>query len=104
MILAVDIGNTNIVLGAIEGERILFLERMATDRSATETEYLVRIRSVLLFRNIRAEELEGAIMGASIITGDPGVETTGHEINEINADTYVFDTENNKTWNDTGWN
>ena len=47
MILAVDIGNTNIVLGAIEGEKILFLERMATDRSATEMEYLVRIRSVL---------------------------------------------------------
>ena len=62
MILAVDIGNTNIVLGAIEGERILFLERMATDRSATETEYLVRIRSVLLFRGIRAEELEGAVL------------------------------------------
>ena len=62
MILAVDIGNTNIVLGAIEGERILFLERMATDRSATEMEYLVRIRSVLHFRNIRAEELEGAII------------------------------------------
>ena len=62
MILAVDIGNTNIVLGAIEGERILFLERMATDRSATEMEYLVRIRSVLLFRGIRAEELEGAVL------------------------------------------
>ena len=62
MILAVDIGNTNIVLGAIEGEQILFLERMATDRSATEMEYLVRIRSVLLFRGIRAEELEGAII------------------------------------------
>ena len=62
MILAVDIGNTNIVLGAIEGEQILFLERMATDRSATETEYLVRIRSVLLYRNIRPEELEGAII------------------------------------------
>ena len=62
MILAVDIGNTNIVLGAIEGEQILFLERMATDRSATETEYLVRIRSVLLFRGIRPEELEGAVL------------------------------------------
>jgi type III pantothenate kinase len=36
MILAVDIGNTNIVLGAIEGERVLFLERMATERSATQ--------------------------------------------------------------------
>ena len=62
MILAVDIGNTNIVLGTIEGEQILFLERMATDRSATETEYLVRIRSVLLFRGIRPEELEGAVL------------------------------------------
>ena len=62
MILAVDIGNTNIVLGAIEGERILFLERMATDRRATEMEYLVRIRSVLKFREIDPEALEGAVL------------------------------------------
>ena len=62
MVLAVDIGNTNIVLGAIEGERILFLERMATDRRATEMEYLVRIRSVLKFREIEPEKLEGAIV------------------------------------------
>ena len=62
MILAVDIGNTNIVLGAIEGERVLFLERMATDRSATQMEYLVRIRSVLKFREIAIDSLEGAVL------------------------------------------
>ena len=62
MILAVDIGNTNIVLGGMEGEEILFLERMATDRSATEMEYLVRIRSVLKFRGIEAGQLEGAVL------------------------------------------
>lgn len=62
MILAVDIGNTNVVLGVIEGEEILFLERMATDRGATEVEYLVRIRSVLKYRRIDAEKLEGAII------------------------------------------
>ena len=62
MILAVDIGNTNIVLGVIEGERILFLERMATDRGATEIEYLVRIRSVLQFRDIDPAALEGAVL------------------------------------------
>ncbi|MBE6951885.1 MAG: type III pantothenate kinase [Ruminococcaceae bacterium] len=62
MILAVDIGNTNIVLGGIEGDQILFLERMATDRSATEMEYLVRIRSVLKFRGIKDGALEGAII------------------------------------------
>ena len=62
MILALDIGNTNVVLGAIEGEKILFLERLATDRSATEMEYLVRIRSVLKFRDIDPAGLEGAII------------------------------------------
>lgn len=62
MILAVDIGNTNVVLGAIEGEQILFLERMATDRSATEMDYLVRIRSVLKYRSIDAGSLEGAVI------------------------------------------
>lgn len=62
MILAVDIGNTNLVLGGIEGEQILFLERLATDRSATEMEYLVRIRSVLKFRDIDPAGLEGAII------------------------------------------
>lgn len=62
MILAVDIGNTNVVLGAIEGEQILFLERMATDRGATDMEYLVRIRSVLKFRQIDPAALEGAII------------------------------------------
>ena len=62
MILAVDIGNTNVVLGCIEGEKILFLERMATDRGATEMEYLVRIRAVLKFRDLDPKEMEGAII------------------------------------------
>ena len=62
MILAVDIGNTNVVLGCIEGEQILFLERMATDRGATDMEYLVRIRSVLKYRDIDPKNLEGAII------------------------------------------
>ena len=62
MILAVDIGNTNVVLGCMEGEQILFLERMATDRRATDMEYLVRIRSVLKYRDIDPAKLEGAII------------------------------------------
>lgn len=52
-------------------------------------------------------ELEGAIMGASIITGDQGVETTGHEINEIHAGNWTDENGIEHTgagWNDTGWN
>ena len=62
MILAVDIGNTNVVLGCMEDDEILFLERMATDRRATDMEYLVRIRSVLKYRDIDPAKLEGAII------------------------------------------
>ena len=62
MILAVDIGNTNVVLGCMEDDNILFLERMATDRRATDMEYLVRIRSVLKYRGIDPAALEGAII------------------------------------------
>ena len=62
MILAVDIGNTNVVLGCMEDGKILFLERMATDRRATDMEYLVRIRSVLKYRDIDPGKLEGAII------------------------------------------
>ena len=62
MILAVDIGNTNVVLGCMEDDKILFLERMVTDRRATDMEYLVRIRSVLKYRDIDPAKLEGAII------------------------------------------
>ena len=37
MILAIDIGNTNIVLGCMEHDRILVEARMATDRSRPPT-------------------------------------------------------------------
>ena len=99
MILAVDIGNTNVVLGAIEGERILFLERMSTDRGATDMEYLVGIRAVLKYRDIDPASLEVAIicsvvpivtmnvrpaveqlLGKKVIVVGPGIKT-GLKIN-----------------------
>ena len=45
MILVIDIGNTNIVVGCIEGERTYFTERMATDKQRTELEALIGIKS-----------------------------------------------------------
>lgn len=35
MILAIDIGNTNIVIGCIRDEDILFVERLSTDSTKT---------------------------------------------------------------------
>ena len=35
MVLAIDIGNTHIVLGCVEDEKIIFRERMSTNPNAT---------------------------------------------------------------------
>ena len=38
MLLAIDIGNTNIVIGCIKNEEILFVERLSTDSTNTVME------------------------------------------------------------------
>ena len=47
MILAIDIGNTNIVIGCIDGEKCLFVERLSTVRTKTELEYAFDVKNVL---------------------------------------------------------
>ena len=47
MILAIDIGNTNIVLGCVEGKKTYFIERLSTDKAKTELEYAVSLKNVL---------------------------------------------------------
>ena len=47
MILAVDIGNTNIVLGCIENDEILFEARMATDLIKTSDQYCAELKTML---------------------------------------------------------
>jgi pantothenate kinase type III len=44
MILAVDIGNTNIVIGCMEKGRAALSLRLATNRDATELEYAEEYR------------------------------------------------------------
>ena len=52
MILAIDIGNTNIVIGCIDKERTYFIERLSTVRTKTELAEmnLIRTRELLLNR------------------------------------------------------
>lgn len=48
MIFAVDIGNTNIVIGGAERQgKICFTERISTDHKATDFEYAVSFKSIL---------------------------------------------------------
>ena len=47
MVLAIDIGNTNIVVGCIDSEKTYFIERLSTVRTKTELEYAVDLKTVV---------------------------------------------------------
>ena len=66
MILAVDVGNTNIVLGAIEGGQILRTARVRTEVNATEAEYAIKISELLDYIKVPAEKLEGSIISSVV--------------------------------------
>ena len=66
MLLAVDIGNTNIVLGGIEGNAIRFVARVGTDRSKTEDQYSVELKNVLQLYDADPEQMEGAIISCVV--------------------------------------
>lgn len=66
MILAVDIGNTNIVIGCMDGNRAVFVERLSTVRTKTELEYAIDIKNVLDIYHIRKQELDGGIISSVV--------------------------------------
>jgi type III pantothenate kinase len=66
MILTVDIGNSNIVLGAVEEEKILFEARLRTEATKTSDEYCIDLKMILEVYGIRPEGIEGAII-ASVV-------------------------------------
>ena len=66
MILAIDIGNTNIVLGCIRNREILFTERLSTDHFKTDLEHAISIKNVLELHSINPREIEGAIIGSVV--------------------------------------
>ena len=66
MILAVDIGNSNIVIGGIEGDEIRFEARLRTDTTKTSDEYCIDMKMILEVYRIPSEEIEGMII-ASVV-------------------------------------
>jgi len=66
MLLAIDIGNTNIVIGVIRDDKILFKARIATDRLRTSDQYGIEIRNMLEAFNIRKENVTDCII-ASVV-------------------------------------
>ena len=66
MILAIDIGNTNIVVGCIDKEKLYLTERISTIRTKTELEYAIDIKTILDIHHINRADIEGAIISSVV--------------------------------------
>lgn len=66
MLLAIDVGNSNIVIGCINGGEISHVFRMVTDNSKTEYEYAVGIKNILEFDGLSCDGFDGAIISSVV--------------------------------------
>ena len=66
MLLAIDIGNTNIVVGCIREDEILFDARIATDTARTSDQYGVEIRQILNAYGVQTSDVTGCIISSVV--------------------------------------
>lgn len=64
MILAVDVGNTNTVLGILDGDNMIFSGRIATKTDETEDDCAVRLYSFLQINSVG--KIDGAIISSVV--------------------------------------
>jgi type III pantothenate kinase len=66
MLLALDMGNTNITIGVFKGEQLMLESRIATDRSKMEDQYAVELLDILQLYGLNAKGFEGAIISSVV--------------------------------------
>ena len=66
MLLAIDIGNTNIVIGCIQDDEIVFKARIATDRTRTSDQYGVEIKNMVEAYGVQLKDIDDCIISSVV--------------------------------------
>lgn len=66
MILTIDIGNTNIVLGGFDDEKLRFISRISTNAKKTDAEYATKLKSILSLYGVDDSEVSGAAISSVV--------------------------------------
>ena len=61
MLLTIDVGNTQTVLGAYQGARLVQMWRMGTDPQATADEVAARLAGLIAIADIDARAINGVV-------------------------------------------
>ncbi len=84
MILAVDIGNSNICIGGLDGMKVLFTARMVTRPRCTGDEYTAELKFLLGRLGVTPKACEGVIVCSVVpdltkVLADACTRLTGHK-------------------------
>lgn len=74
MILVLDVGNTNIVLGIYEGRQLIKSWRISTDKNKTSDEYGIQIMVLFQYSNINHEKIEAIVLSSVVPPVMPALE------------------------------
>ncbi len=66
MLLTIDIGNTNITLGAYNSNILRLTARLATDTRKTDDQYAIEIKDVLSLYDISSDQIEDCIISSVV--------------------------------------
>lgn len=66
LLLTIDIGNTNLTIGAYSGEELKFVSRLATDRSRTEDQYAIELKSIFDLYSYGFDEFTGCAISSVV--------------------------------------
>jgi len=68
MLMVLDVGNTNIVLGVFEGKRLVRNWRISTNKDKTADEYGLQIRMLFEYSGIKCSDMEAVIISSVVPT------------------------------------
>lgn len=80
MILTVDIGNTNIVLGGFLDKELVFVSRLQTNKYKMADEYAIDFKAIIEYNGYKSEMFDGAIISCVV---PPLTPTIKHAINGL---------------------
>lgn len=85
MLLAIDIGNTNISIGLFNNDTIVFEGRLSTDISRTSDQYALEIRGIAELKSISLKDISGAIISSVVPSLTSSIKTAVFQLTGIEA-------------------
>ncbi len=85
MLLAIDIGNTNILFGIFDNDNLLMKSRIASDRKITAEQYALQLDGIVSLKGAELSKITGAIISSVVPELTSIVKEAVYELTGINA-------------------